>query len=190
MSVTRFAIEKDRITIVALIMIIAAGYIAYTNMPRNEDPGFTIRTAVVTTAFPGASPERVEQLVTDPLEKVIQEMPEIDFISSESKTGLSIIYVNIQERYTIMRPIWDDLRRKVERAAPELPTEVIGPIVDDEFGDVFGIVIAITGEGYSYAEIKEVADDCRNELLLIDEAAKVEIFGAQDERIFVEYNNV
>jgi multidrug efflux pump subunit AcrB len=188
-SVTRFAIEKDRITIVALIIIIAAGYIAYTNMPRNEDPGFTIRTAVVTTAFPGASPERVEQLVTDRLEKAIQEMPEIDFISSESKTGLSIIYVNIQERYTKMRPIWDDLRRKVERAAPDLPREIIGPIVDDEFGDVFGIVIAITGEGYSYSELKEIADDCRNELLLIDEAAKVEIYGAQDERIFVEYNN-
>lgn len=189
MSVTRFAIEKDRITIVALIVIIIAGYIAYNNMPRNEDPGFIIRTAVVTTAFPGASPERVEQLVTDRLEKAIQEMPEIDYISSESKTGLSIIYVNIQERYNEMRPIWDNLRRKVERVAPELPNEVIGPIVNDEFGDVFGIVIAITGEGYSYSELKEVADDCRNELLLIDEAAKVEIYGAQDERIFVEYNN-
>ena len=88
-----------------------------------------------------------------------------------------------------MRPIWDSLRRKVSRAAPQLPSGVRGPFVNDEFGDVYGTMIAITGEGYTYAELKEIADDTRNELLLIEEAAKVDIVGAQEERIFVEFNN-
>ena len=189
MSITQAAIEKNRITAVALLVIFFAGVGAYRNMPQREDPGFVIRVALVITYFPGASPERVEQLVTDRLEKAIQEIPELDFLSSESKTGVSLIYVNVLERYRQMRPIWDDLRRKVERVRPDLPDGVIGPIVNDEFGEVFGIIVALTGEGYTYAELKKIADDVRNELLLIDETAKVEIQGAQEERVFVEYNN-
>jgi len=189
MSITQAAIEKNRVTAVALVVILFAGLGAYRDMPQNEDPGFIIRVALVVTYFPGASPERVEQLVTDRLEEAIQEIPELEFLSSESKTGVSLIYVNVLENYTDMRPIWDDLRRKVDRVRPELPEGVVGPIVNDEFGDVFGIIIALTGEGYTYAELKEVADDVRNELLLIDETAKVEIQGAQEERVFVEYNN-
>lgn len=189
MNMTQFAIEKKRITTVSLLLILVAGLMTYFNMPRAEDPGFTIRTALILTYYPGASPERVEMLITDKLEKRIQEMPEIDFIESESKTGISIINVNIKESYTEMRPIWDSLRRKVNAAATELPSGVIGPRVNDEFGDVFGTLIAITGDGYTYAELKEVADNVRNDLLLIEEIAKVEISGAQEERIFVEFNN-
>ncbi len=191
MNITRVAIEKNRITAVALIFVFLAGISTFGIMPRAEDPGFIIRWALITTDFPGASPERVEMLVTDKLEKAIREMPEIDFLYSESKTGVSIIIVMIQERYTEMRPIWDNLRRKVERTKNrgELPAEVIGPRVNDEFGDVFGTIVTLTGEGYSYAELKEIADDVRNELLVIDEVAKVEIHGAQEERIFVEYND-
>ena len=102
---------------------------------------------------------------------------------------MSEVYVNILESEKQMRPIWDDMRRKIERGSRELPEGVIGPIVNDEFGDVFGTIITLTGEGYDYAELKDVADQVRNELLKIRDAAKVEIHGAQDERIFVEYNN-
>ena len=189
MSLTRIAIEKDRITAVALIVILIAGFGPYQNMPQNEDPGFIIRTARVLTFFPGASPERVELLVTDKLEKVIQEIPELDFVNSISRTGVSEVYVNILEGEKQMRPIWDDMRRKIERGSRELPEGIIGPIVNDEFGDVFGTIITLTGEGYNYAELKDVADQVRNELLKIRDAAKVEIHGAQEERIFVEYNN-
>lgn len=189
MNITRFAIDKKRITGTALVLILVSGIMTYLDMSRSEDPGFIIRTALVTTVFPGASPERVELLVTDKLEKTIQEIPEIDFIASESRPGLSIIYVNIKEEYSAMRPIWDDLRRKVAAAQGELPSGIVGPTVNDEFGDVFGTMVAITGEGYSYRELKEIADDCRNELLLIEEVAKVEIAGDQDERVFVEFNN-
>ncbi len=189
MNITKFAIEKKRITGVALFLIVASGLLTYNNMPRAEDPGFIIRTAIVITYFPGASPERVEQLVTDKLEKVIQEMPEIDFITSQSKPGVSLVYVNIKESYKTMRPIWDSLRRKVDSAIGQLPSGIRGPFVNDEFGDVFGSMVAVTGEGYTYAELKEIADDCRNELLLIEEVAKVEITGEQEERVFVEFNN-
>ena len=189
MNVTRFAIENNRITAVALLVILVAGISAYSRMPRNEDPGFVIRTALVQTFFPGASPERVEQLVTDKLEKVIQEIPELDAVRSESKTGASIIWVDIQERYKHMRPIWDNLRRKVEKATPELPEGIRGPYVNDEFGDVFGILITLIGDGFSYSDLKDVADDVRDELLRLGDVAKVEITGYQEERVFVEYNN-
>jgi multidrug efflux pump subunit AcrB len=186
---TEFAIRNNRITFVAMLVILVSGLTAYRGMPRSEDPGFIIRTAVVLTYFPGASPARVEQLVTDKLEKTIQEIPQIDFINSRSKTGLSVIYVNIREEFSQMRPIWDDLRRKVDKGRSELPPGIIGPIVNDEFGDVFGIVMTVTGEGYSYAELKEIADDVRDELLRLPDAAEVDIYGAQEERVFVEYNN-
>ena len=189
MSVTRAAIAKNRVTFVVLGVLAVAGIQAYFGMPQSEDPGFIIRTAMVQTIFPGASPERVEQLVTDKLEKAIQEIPQLDSVTSQSKTGVSIIMVNILESYKEMRPIWDDLRRKVERVTPELPEGIRGPFVNDEFGDVFGTVVTITGDGFSYAELKKVADEVRDELLLISEVAKVDIYGDQDERIFVEYNN-
>jgi len=189
MSFTRLAIEKNRITLIALLLVLGAGFSAYRTMPQSEDPGFIIRTAMVQTLFPGAGPERVETLVTDPLEEVIQQIPELDFVSSESMTGQSLIYVNIKESYKEMRPIWDNLRRKIEAAAVSLPEGTIGPFVNDEFGDVFGVLFTITGEGYDYAELKEVADAVRDELLRLRDVAKAEIYGAQEERIFIEYDN-
>ncbi len=189
MNITQTAIERNRVTFVILFAALLAGLMAYQGMPRAEDPGFTIRTAMVLTYFPGASPERVEMLITDKLERAIQEMPEIDFIQSESRSGVSIIFINIQQSYKKMRPIWDSLRRKVDKAKEELPDGTIGPFINDEFGDIFGTIITITGEGFSYTQLKEVADEVRSELLLIEEIAKVEIHGTQEERIFVEYND-
>ena len=189
MNLTKFAIDNNRITAVTLLIIFLAGVASYYQLSRNEDPGFIIRVALVMTYFPGASPERVEQLVTDKLEKAIQEIPELDYVRSESKTGVSLIYVNILEKYRNMRPIWDNLRRKVEKAAQELPEGIRGPFVNDEFGEVFGIVLTVTGDGFNYREIKEVADDVRDELLRQSEVAKVDIYGDQEERVFLEYNN-
>ncbi|MCP4634246.1 MAG: efflux RND transporter permease subunit [candidate division Zixibacteria bacterium] len=189
MNITKIAIEKNRITTVVLIIVIIGGMIAFKNLPRQEDPGFIIRTAMIQTFFPGASPERVENLISDKLEKTIQEIPELDFVSSTSKMGLSVIIVQIKESYKEMRPIWDNLRRKIDRVVPSLPDGIVGPFVNDEFGDVFGIVLTITGEGYTYAELKVVADQVRDELLHLEDAAKVDIYGAQSERIFVDYSN-
>ncbi len=189
MDITRLALEKKRITTAVLAMALFGGFLAFNSLPRAEDPGFVIRTAPVVTSFPGASPERVENLVTDRLEKAIRELPEIESIESTSKTGLSLIFVNIQEKYTEMRPIWDALRRKVERETPGLPSGARKPIINDEFGDVYGIVLALTGDGFSYAELKEAAEATRDEFLRLQDVAKVEILGIQEERIFIEYEN-
>jgi len=188
-DLTRWAIKNNRVTSVALVVVLLAGIAAYGRLPRSEDPGFTIRIAMIMTIFPGASPERVEQLITDKIEKAVLEMPEVDFVRSQSKTGASIIFVHVQARYDEMRPIWDRLRRKVERASRDLPQDAFPPVLNDEFGDVFGTIATVTGEGYSYRELKQIADEVKNELLLIDEVAKVEIHGDQAEQIFVEFNN-
>ncbi|MBN2232864.1 MAG: efflux RND transporter permease subunit [Deltaproteobacteria bacterium] len=188
MNITRAAIERSRVTLAFLLVIAVAGIWQYTRMPQAEDPGFTIRTALVVTHLPGAGPERVEELVTDKLERAIQEIPQLDFIASQSKPGISIIFVNIEERFHVLRPIWDDLRRKIERAARELPADCLGPYVNDEFGDVFGIIVMLTGEGFASAGLKDIADEVRNELLLVDQVGKIELHGIQEERIFVEYH--
>ena len=189
MNLTLAAIEKNRVTAAMLAVIFLSGVLTFFDMERAEDPGFVIRVAAVVTYFPGASPRRVEQLVTDKIEKAIQQMPELKFVSSESKNGISIVYVNIRGEYREMRPIWDNLRRKITDVTPELPDGVIGPFVNDEFGDVFGTIVGITGDGFDYAELKDVADDVRDELLLLPDVAKVDVYGAQEERIFIEYSN-
>ena len=166
MDITRFAIDNNRVTLVALAVICAAGYQAYLTLPQAEDPGFTIRTAVVLTYFPGANPQRVEDLVTDKIEKAIQEIPELDAVTSKSSTGVSVVTVDIKEEYFEMRPIWDNLRRKVEKAARDLPEGVRGPFVNDEFGDTFGTIIAITGEGYDYAELQATSPTRLRDMLL------------------------
>ncbi len=188
MDVTRFAIENNRVTLVALAVICIGGYQAYLTLPQAEDPGFTIRTAVVLTYFPGANPQRVEDLVTDKIERAIQEIPELDAVRSQSSTGVSVVTVDIKEEYREMRPIWDNLRRKVERTERELPDGVSGPFVNDEFGDTFGTVLAVTGEGYSYAELKDVAYDVRDMLLQLEDAGRIEMHGIQEERVFIEFD--
>lgn len=189
MNLTKIALKLDRVTFILIAIIILAGIFAYKSMPQTEDPEIIIRTALVMTYFPGASPERIEMLVTDKLEKKIQEMPEIKDITSESRQGISIIYVTVQAKYKKMRPIWDDLRDKVKKATPELPNGIDGPYVNDDFGDVFGIVIAITGSGFSYRELKDIADDLRDELLLVKDVARIDLYGIQEERVFIEFSN-
>ncbi|MFK8017967.1 MAG: efflux RND transporter permease subunit [Gammaproteobacteria bacterium] len=189
MSITSAAIAQNRVTAVVVSLLLIAGVLAFMALPKAQDPGFIVRTAVISTQLPGASPERIEQLVTDKIEKKAQEMPEVDSITSDSRTGISIVYVNFKESYKQMRPIFDDLRRKVDDVAGELPDGVSGPFVNDEYGDVFGSVYALTGDGFSSAELKDVADEIRDQLLKEPDIAKVSIHGAQDEVIFVEYNN-
>ncbi len=189
MDITRLALDNNRVTLVLLFAITVSGLYAFFSLPRAYDPGFIIRTAQIVTYFPGASPARVEELVSSRLEDAIKEIPELDFVTSESRTGVSIVMVNIKESYTKLRPIWDRLRRKVDDVKKELPDGISGPFVNDEFGDVFGIVLALTGEGFSYTELQDYAEDIQDELLRLADAAKVEIHGEQEERIFVEYDN-
>ncbi len=189
MNLTAFALEKKQFTLLAIVAAFLAGLASYFVIPQAQDPGFPIRAAQVTTHFPGASPQRVEELVTDLIEKVIQEMPELDNVTSLSKAGVSIITVNIKDSYKDLRPVWDSLRRKVESVQSGLPDGALPSVVNDEFGDVFGIVISLVADGFSYAELKDVADEVRDEFLRLPLVAKVDIYGIQQEQIFIDYNN-
>ena len=189
MNITQFAISNNRVTIILVVLLILLGISTYFTLPKAQDPGFIIRAAQITTYFPGASPERVENLITDKIEKAIQEMPEIDFITSQSRTGISVITPNYKESYKNMRPIFDDLRRKVEDIEGTLPQGIDGPHVNDDFGDVYGIIYGLMGDGFSYRELKDIADEIKDELLKVDDVAKVQLQGIQDEVVFVEYNN-
>ena len=188
-NLTQFAINNSRTLLVFILVVFMAGVSAFFSLPKQQDPGFTIRTAVITTQFKGASPERIEQLITKKIEEKVQEMPEIDFITSESLPGISIIKVNFQERYTEMRPIFDNLRRKVENVQDQLPDGASSPQVNDEFGDIFGSVYSLTGEGYSYSELLDVAEEIRDELLKEPDVAKVNIHGAQRKTVFIDYKS-
>ena len=189
MNITQFALKNDKVTIVFSLLLFIYGIIAFLDLPRAKDPGFIIRTATVVTYFPGASAKRVEQLVTDKLEKEIQQMSEIDFIKSTSKSGVSIIFVNILEKHKNMRPIWDSLRRKVDTGARELPSGVSKPIVNDEFGDVYGSMVSITSDGLSPKEIENIANDTKDVFLRLPDVAKIDILGVQPEAVYVEFDN-
>lgn len=189
MKLTRLAINNDRISLFLSFLVVVAGLTAFFKLPKAQDPGFTVRVAVVSTVFPGASPERVERLVTKPIEDAVSEIPELDYVESESRQGLSIVMVNIKDDYYDLDPIWDNLRRKIDDVTPSLPEGVYPPRVDDEFGDVYGMVYALKSDELSLPELDDLADDVRDELLLLEDVSKVEIHGSPDERIYLEFEN-
>ena len=190
MNLTQFSINKNRITFTILTTIIILGVTLYQSLPRDSMPPYTVRVATIVSVFPGASPERVEQLVTDKVEKVSQELPELDEVSSNSRTGLSVVTVTLKDQVKPekLQSVWDRLRRKLEDIEG-LPSGVKPDLKDDGIGDVYGIVIGLTSDGHSYAEMKEFADDIKDELIKLPQAAKVELGGVQDERVFIEFDN-
>ncbi len=190
MNITEFTIKNNVVAISLLVVIMFAGFSAFQNLPRDDMPPFTVRVVNVVTAFPGASPERMELLVSDKIEKVCQEVPEVDYITSENRTGISIVTIFIKDSETDLQPIYDNLRRKVDGVKNQLPSGVVNVDFNDEgLTDVYGIIIGITTDGFSYAELKEVADDVRDDLIKLPNAAKVKIVGTLQERIYLDYNN-
>jgi len=189
MNITALALRKQQLMLLLIFSALVAGVFAFLNIPQAQDPGFPIRTAQVVTTFNGASPQRVEELVTDKIETAIQEMPELDGINSLSKNGVSIITVDIQDKYKDLRPIWDSLRRKVDAVQNQLPDGAGASVVNDEYGDVFGIVVSIVADDYEYKDMQEIADQVRDEFLRVPQVGKVDIYGEQEERIYIEYDN-
>src|SRR5688572_6619118 len=133
-GVTDFSLNTSRVTISVLLFIAVAGALIYLDYPKQEDPSIVIREAVVSAAFPGMSPQRVEDLITRKLEETIREIPEVKEIKSDSKTGASIIHVIVKDQFTDLEPIWQDLRNKMNDVRPELPAGTYGPFVNDEYG--------------------------------------------------------
>ncbi|WP_150306149.1 efflux RND transporter permease subunit [Pseudomonas saliphila] len=173
--------------LIALILGIG-GLIAFLGLGRLEDPAFTLKMAMVVTPYPGASPQQVEEEVTYPLENAIQQLPYIEEITSISSAGLSQITIEIQSQYGAqeLAQIWDEMRRHVNDARPNLPPGVGEPQINDDFGDVFGTFLMLSGEGYSFTELREFADYLRRELVLVPGVAKVSVAGAPQEEIHLE----
>jgi multidrug efflux pump subunit AcrB len=187
-NITQLALTKRTVMATLFGLVFVAGIATYFTMPREEDPGFKPRNAIVSTPYPGASPAQVERLVTDPLEEEIRRMPELEYLESESRKGVSVIEVVIADRYTDLESIWSTLRDRVNDVAPRLPEGIRGPVVNDDYGDVYNTVVAMTGEGLSYAQMETVAEEVKKRLRGLPYAAKVQLQGLREERIFVEYN--
>lgn len=190
MDITNFSI-KNRATIIMLyVLIVFAGINTFKNMQKGEDPPFTIKTATITTKWPGATAEQMAELIGDKVEEVVQDMEELDFVETKNSPGLSTTYVNIRPEYRDLQPIWDNLRKKVKyNVEPYLPSGASVPNVNDEFGDVFGSVIMVTGDGYSYHELAVITEDLRTHVLKkVPEAGKVHIYGNQQEKVYLNFD--
>ena len=161
---------------------------AYFGLGRLEDPQFTLKQALIITSYPGASPLQVEEEVSYPIENAIQQLPYVDHVTSISTNGTSQIMVEMKGIYRAkeLKQIWDELRRKVNDLTPQLPPGVQTPVVNDDFGDVYGMLYAITGDGYSDEEIRDYVDFLRRELVLVDGVGKVSVSGRQQEQVVVE----
>ena len=188
MNLAEFSIRKLTVTWFFTVLIAVGGIWAYNGLGKLEDPSFTIKTAVIATSYPGASPLEVENEVTALIESAAQKLGQTDKVRSLSKEGLSMVYVDIKPSYTArdLPQIWDELRRKVTDVQTQLPPGAGPSLVNDDYGDVYGVYYALTGEGYTFRELEDHADLLRRELLLVEGVANVEIAGVQTETIYVE----
>lgn len=188
MNIAEWCIREKVISFVLMILCIVAGISAYLRLPRLEDPEFTIKEAQIITAYPGASAKEVEVEVSDEIEKAVQQLAQLKRVESKSARNLSTVTAVIKDKYTKydLPQIWDELRRKIADAQSSLPPGCKSSIVVDDYGDVYGVFYALTGDGYSYSELKEFAKYLQQEFLLVKDVKKVELFGTRDEAVYIE----
>ncbi|WP_044303787.1 efflux RND transporter permease subunit [Rhodopirellula sallentina] len=191
MNLAELSIEKRAITYFGIALIILGGVFCYFQLGQLEDPEFSVKTAAITTTYPGASAEQVELEVTDQLETKLQEMAELKNIYSNSRPGLSIIKVDIKSNYWSERlpQVWDVLRKKVADVEPTLPPGAGKPKIGDDFGYVFGFLLAVSSDGYSYAELEKYVKDMRKELSVVKGVARVDFWGVQEKRIYLDVSS-
>ncbi|HEY1860724.1 MAG TPA: efflux RND transporter permease subunit [Gemmataceae bacterium] len=184
-----FAVQHNRVIFVAMAIAVLGGFVAYQQMGRLEDPEFTIKEALIITPYPGASAEEVAQEVTNPIERAVQQLGQLDRVESESSRGSSVVTARIKDRYhkEAIPQVWDELRRKINDVQAQLPPSVRGTsMVIDNFGDVFGIFLSISGDGFSVPELRRYAEFLRREMLLVPGVKSVDLFAAQQETVFLE----
>ena len=188
MNLAALALEKRPITYSGIALILAGGIFSYLQLGQLEDPEFSIKTAAITTTYPGASAEQVELEVTDRIETKLQEMVELKCIYSNSRPGLSIIKIDIKSEYWSDRlpQVWDALRKKIADIEPSLPPGAGKPKIGDDFGFVFGFLLAISSDGYSYAELERYVKDMRKELSVVRGVARIDLWGVQEKRIYLD----
>lgn len=188
MNIAEYSIKNRVISWVFLVILALGGVTSFNELGRLEDPAFTIKDAMIISTYPGANAQEVEEELTYPLEKEIRQLPYVDKITSTSSNGMSQIMVSMDMMYgpDELPQIWDEMRRKITDLQPTLPSGVSSVQIIDDFGDVFGIMLMVTGDGYDYVELKRYVDYLRRELELVDGVGKVAIAGDQQEQLFVE----
>jgi multidrug efflux pump subunit AcrB len=192
-NVGEFSVRKNRVIYTSMLFVLLGGIVAYHRIGRLEDPEFTIKEALIITPYPGASPEEVAKEVTNPIEIACQQLGQLKRVESESTRGRSVVAAVIQDRFhkDSIPQVWDELRRKINDVQPRLPPSVRGrSIVVDDFGDVYGIFLAITGDGFSLPELRRYAEFLRRQLLMVQDVKKVDLFSEQDEVVFLEISRL
>jgi multidrug efflux pump subunit AcrB len=182
-------VKNQRVAFFAVLLILVGGMFAYQRLGRLEDPEFTIKEALIITPYPGASAEEVAKEVTNPIESAVQQLDQLMRVESESTRGRSLVSARIRDEFGQDRipQVWDELRRKINDVQSRLPPAVRGrSVIIDDFGDVYGIFFAITGEGYTYPELRRYAEFLRRELMTVPDVKKVDLFGEQQEVVYLE----
>ncbi|MBP7329284.1 MAG: efflux RND transporter permease subunit [Alicycliphilus sp.] len=187
-NLSRWALEHVPLTRYLMVVLMLLGFAAYFQLGQDEDPPFTFRAMVIHTNWPGATAQQVAEQVTDKIERTLQEVPYADKIRSYSKPGESQVIFELKDssKPAEVANTWYQVRKKIGDMRHTLPGNIQGPFFNDEFGDVYGVIYALRGEGFGYAELKDFADDTRQRLLRVKDVAKVEQFGVQPEKIWIE----
>ena len=187
-NLSKWALDHPALTRYLMVVLMLLGLAAYFQLGQDEDPPFTFRAMVVRTYWPGATAQQVAEQVTDKLERTLQEVPYADKIRSYSKPGESQIIFQVKDsiKGADVTNAWYVVRKKIGDIRVTLPAGVQGPFFNDDFGDVYGVIYALEADGFNYAEVKTFADDLRQKLLRVPDVSKVELFGAQDEKLFIE----
>ncbi|MFH1556208.1 MAG: efflux RND transporter permease subunit, partial [Pseudomonadota bacterium] len=190
LNLSEWALKHRSIVIYFMAVAVLAGLLSYERLGRGEDPTFIIKTMVVQASWPGASVEDTLKQVTERLERTLQETPKLDFLRSYTSAGVTTIFVNLKGSATAQEvpDIWYHVRKSIGDMRHTLPQGVQGPGFNDEFGDTFGIIYGFTADGFSQRELRDYVEEVRSKLLQVPDVSKIEILGAQDERIFVEFN--
>lgn len=188
---TRFGLDKGRLTLLVMVGLILQGLITYGGLPKRENPAITVRNAVITAQFAGMSPERMEELIVDPIERAAREIGEIEDINTLISTGYTTITLTIYDNIPKddIDQVFQDVRNRMADVEKDLPQGTVGPNVNTNFGDVSIATIAITGDGFSYREMKISADELREDLYKLDGISKVSLYGEQEERIWLEIDS-
>jgi len=189
-NLSEWALKHRPLTVFLMIVAVVSGIISFIKLGRNEDPSFAIKTMVVQAAWPGATVDDTLKQVTERLERKLQETPKLDFLRSFTRAGVTTIFVNLKgnTRAREIPDIWYHVRKSIGDIRHTLPAGVVGPGFNDEFGDTFGIIYGFVAEGFTHRELRDYVEDIRSKLLQVRDVSKIEILGAQDEKIFVEFS--
>lgn len=187
-NLSELAIKNRNLVWYFILVIAVAGIFSYWRLGRMEDPAYTVRQMVVTAAWPGATAQQMEEQVADKIEKKLQDTPNLDYLKSYSRPGQTVIYVYLTDQAPrdSIRSTWHEVRNLTEDMKQELPEGVAGPFFNDRFDDVYGSVYAVTGDEYSYEELRQKAEEIRRIMLTADDVSKVELIGEQSERVYIE----